>query len=145
MRRRSLAILLGSSAAVLAAAATPVTWAYSASADTPAYQARSHWFTQTEPLKDQIVFLRNGSTPASAGKTQIAVRVTTRQHAAMSCFVESRDGDDLGRFHTIAAGSTAPVVLANSVPAGTQYNLICSGTTTKNPQVLEGAITETAQ
>jgi hypothetical protein len=150
MSRRSLGLLLGSGAAVLAAAVTTGAWTPGASAGTPAHtaskavsQTASHWFTQFEPVKGQGVFLRNGSTPASAGKYRIAVQVTSRHHG-LSCFAERRDGEDLGRSRTIAAGDTAPVILATAVPAGTQYNLICSGTT-QSRQVLNGTITETSQ
>src|SRR4051812_22266696 len=121
MSRRSLGLLLGSGAAVLAAAGTTGAWIHGASATATARtasktvsQAASHWFTQSEPNKGQIVFLRNGSTPASAGRYEIAVRVTSRHHGLI-CFAERRDGSDLGRYHTIAAADTAPVILATSV------------------------------
>lgn len=150
MPRRSLGLLLGSGAAVLAAAVTTGAWAHGASAGTPAHtasktvsQTASHWFAQIEPAKGQTVFLRNGSTPTSAGPYQIAIQVTSRHHG-LSCFAEQRDGVDLGRFRTIAAGDTAPVILATAVPAGTQYNLICNGTT-QSRQVLNGTITETSR
>ncbi|GLY81109.1 hypothetical protein [Actinoallomurus iriomotensis] len=146
MQRRSLGVLLGSGAAVLAAAVTTGVWTHEASAGTPALKTSrtaSHWFNQIEPAKGQIVFLRNGSTPSSAGRYQIAVRVTSKHHG-LSCFAEQRDGVDLGRSRTIAAGDTAPVILATAVPAGTQYNLICNGTA-QSRQVLNGTITETSR
>jgi hypothetical protein len=149
MSRRSLRLLLGSGAAVLAAAVTTGTWAYGASAGTPVHKASrtaSHWLAQIEPAKDQGVILRNGDTPTSAGSYQIAVRVTSRHHG-LTCFAERRDGTDLGRPHTIAAGDTGPVIVATAVPAGTQYNLICTGTTQSRQRLtlLKGTITETSR
>jgi rhodanese-related sulfurtransferase len=146
MQRRSLGLLLGSGAAVLAAAVPTSAWVHGASAGTSVHKASrtaSHWFVQIEPVKGRIVVLRNGSTPTSAGQYQIAVRVTSRHHRLV-CFVEQRDGIDLGQSHTIAAGNTAPVILVTDVPAGTQYNLICDGTT-QSRQALKGTITETSR
>ncbi|MCO6010394.1 hypothetical protein NE236_36065 [Actinoallomurus purpureus] len=160
MPRRSLHLLLGSGAVALAAAVTMGAGGDGASAGTlvhkasqtasqgftesKASQTASHWFTQIEPAKGLTVFLRNGSTPTSAGKYRIAVQVTSRRHNALSCFAERRDGEDLSRGHTIAAGNTAPVIIATAVPAGTQYNLICFGTA-QGREMLNGTITETSR
>jgi hypothetical protein len=146
MSRRSLRLVLGSGAAVLTAAVTMGSVAHGALADAPAHTATrtwSHWFEQVEPAKDKIVVLRNGSTPSAAGRYKITVRVGSRHHR-LSCFVERRGGEDLGPLRTVAADNTETVVLATDVPRGTQYNLICIGTSAGG-KILAGGITESSR
>lgn len=149
MSARTVRVLLGSATAALVAAGGIA--GHSAQVNQTAEAAQpgqrtavkaSHWFSQVEPAKDQVAFLRNGTTPARDGRYRIELAVTSKHHA-LSCFAEHRDeGGDLGDLEKIAAGDTSTVTIAESVPAGTDYNLICLGTS-KKPGLIEGTVTET--
>lgn len=141
MSHRLPRLLLGSSAAALAAVAVTAGVAHSA-APSPA-RTVSHWFTQTEPAKNQAVFVRNGTTPATGGPYRIAIRVTSA-HDALTCFAERAGGTDLGKPKNVAAGDRKPYTVAASAPAGTRYNLICLGTGA-GKRVIGGTVTESTR
>lgn len=137
--RATLGIAIAATMATGGAAALAAT---ATAEDAPAKGSEtSYWFTQVEPRKGQGVFIRNGTTPAASGSYRLAMNVSSKHHD-LRCFAESRGGEDFDKPARIKAGEHASVTIAERVPSGVQYNLMCFGSSTK-PVVLEGAVTET--
>lgn len=124
------------------ATATPTSHSSHASHGSHATAATSHWLHQLMPRDGELSIVRNGTTPTAKGSYTISLRLTKNPYTN-KFLVEAADGADLGKLVTMHSDDRSTATLAQRVPAGTQYNVICfqSGAHQKSYDI-KGAVRE---